>query len=151
MALSDYTPESREVALGQGKSFHVSGLSLQHIEILVRTHLPDLEELLDVFMSEGGNFEGEDLKKLGITLASRAPGFVANVIALGAGETDATATAAKLPFPIQLQALADVFEITFTEVGGIKKFMETVAALLGQMNLKIPKKLSEGMTPTNLG
>jgi len=146
MSLASYTPETREVPLGRGNTFSVSGLSLQHIEILVRTHLEDIEALFDLIADGAGNFEPDDLKKLAISLATRAPGFVANVIALAAGEHDATANAARLPMPVQIQAIHDIGELTFTEVGGIKKFMETVAALLGTMSATMPKKLSKVTT-----
>lgn len=144
MSLANYTPPSRTVSLGGDNSFNVSGLSLQSIEILVRTHLPDVEELFELFM-DGGNFTTDDLNRLALTLATRAPGFTANVIALGAGETDATANAARLPFPIQLQALAEIAELTFAEVGGIKKFVETVAGLLSSMKIKVPPKVTEAV------
>ena len=144
MSLANYTPPSRTVSLGGDNSFNVNGLSLQSIEILVRTHLPDVEELFELFM-DGGNFTTDDLKRLALTLATRAPGFTANVIALGAGERDATANAARLPFPIQLQALAEIAELTFAEVGGIKKFVETVAGLLSSMKIKVPPKVTEAV------
>lgn len=144
MSLANYTPPSRTVSLGGDNSFNVNGLSLQSIEILVRTHLPDVEELFELFM-DGGNFTTDDLKRLALTLATRAPGFTANVIALGAGETDATENAARLPFPIQLQALAEIAELTFAEVGGIKKFVETVAGLLSSMKIKVPPKVTEAV------
>lgn len=144
MSLATYTPPSRAVSLGGDNSFTVTGLSLQSIEILVRTHLPDIEELFELFMS-GGNFTNDDLKRLALTLATRAPGFTANLIALAAGETDATENAARLPFPVQLQALADIAELTFAEVGGIKKFVETVAGLLSSMKIKVPPQVTEAV------
>lgn len=145
MSLANYTPPSRTISLGGDNSFLVTGLSLQSIEILVRTHLPDVEELFELFM-EGGNFTNDDLKRLALTLATRAPGFTANVIALGAGESDATENAARLPFPVQLQALAEIAELTFAEVGGIKKFVETVAGLLSSMKIKVPPKVTEAVS-----
>lgn len=149
MSLASYTPETRAVPLGSDKSFVVSGLSLAHVEILIRTHLADIEALFDLFTQGGGNFEPEDLKRLSISLATNAPGFVANLIALAANETDATENAARLPFPIQLQALSEIMELTFTEVGGVKKFMEAVASLLGSVSGKVPTKLKKAME--NLG
>lgn len=144
MKLASYTPPSAEVPIGSGNSITVNGLSLESIEILVRTHLPDIEELFDLFV-DGGNFGQDDIKRLSITLATRAPGFTANVIALGAGEADATENAAKLPFPVQLQALSEIGRLTFAEVGGVKKFMETVAGLLTGMNLKMPQQVTKAM------
>lgn len=139
MSLASYTPETRDLKAGDKVICQVTGLSLSHIEILIRTHLEDIEALFDLFMTGGGNFENDDLKKLGVSLATNAPGFVANVIALASGEKDAQAGAARLPMPVQLQAMSDIMELTFTEVGGIKKFMETVASLLGSVRGKMPQ------------
>lgn len=129
MALSDYQAERREVVLG-GTSFHVQGLSFQDFATLVRTHLPDMEALFDLF--DGiENFGPDDYRKLATAVASQAPGFAANVIALASGETDATEAAARLPFPVTINALLTIGDLTFTEVGGVKKFLEGVAPLLG--------------------
>jgi len=144
MTLASYTPPSAKVPIGSDKTIIVTGLSLQAIEILIRTHLPDIEELFDLFV-DGGNLGQDDIKKLAVTLATRAPGFTANVIALAAGEPDATANAAKLPFPVQLHALSDIGRLTFAEVGGVKKFMETVAGLLTAMNMKVPQQITGAM------
>lgn len=149
MSLASYTPESRGVEIGGVVKFHVTGLSLSHVEILIRTHLDDIEALFDLFMNEGGNFESDDLKRLGISLATNAPGFVANVIALAAGEQDATENAARLPLGTQLSTVSDVMELTFMEVGGIKKFMETVAGLLKSIRGKVPPKLKKAMETTS--
>jgi len=139
MSLASFTPEARDLKVGDKVICRVTGLSLSHIEIIVRTHLDDIEALFELFMNGGGNFENDDLKKLAVSLATSAPGFVANVIALASGENDATENAAKLPMPVQLQAMSDIMELTFTEVGGIKKFMETVASLLGNVRGKMPQ------------
>lgn len=139
MPLAGYQPEHRTVALSNGNSFDVRGLSLNDVAVLIRTHFPDLDALFDLF--EGvENMEAEQMKGLALTLLTNAPGFVANVIALAAGEGDAS-DAERLPAPVQLQALFDIGELTFSEVGGVKKSLETITALLTQTDLK--KKLSK--------
>lgn len=148
MSLASYTPEARDLKVGDKVVCRVTGLSLTHIEILVRAHLEDIEALFELFMSGGGNFGNDDLKTLGVSLVTNAPGFVANVIALASGEEDATAGAARLPMPAQLQAMSDIMELTFTEVGGIKKFMETVATLLGSVRAKAPQLTKTPVTPS---
>lgn len=127
--LSDFQVERRELAY-KGGSFHVEGLSLESFAVLVRTHLQDLEALFDLF-EHSENLQGADIQRLAIAVLEEAPGFAANVIALAAGEPDAAPKAAKLPGPVQLEALAAIGELTFTEVGGVKKFLPTVAKLLG--------------------
>lgn len=144
MALSDYKPESREIVIG-GNSFHVEGLSLDHVAVLIRAHLPDLEALFELFQ-HAEKITPQSIQAVVTSIVSQAPGFAANVIALASGEADATANAAKLPFAKQIEALSAIGELTFTEVGGVKKALESVAGLLGQMNLtKTVENLSKTM------
>lgn len=148
MPLASYTPKSHTIPLGDDNSFNVTGLSLTHLTIIVETHLEDAEALWDLF-SQGGDFTDDDLKRLGLSLATNAPGFVANMIALASGEVNAQLGAARLPFPIQLEATAKIMELTFSEVGGIKKFMETVAGLLSSLKMQRPTALTETPMTTN--
>lgn len=141
MALAGYQPEHRSVAAG-ATTFNVRGLSLNDAAVLIREHFPDIDALFDLFNGVE-NMETEQLQQLAVVLTTNAPGFVANVIALAAGEGSAS-DAEKLPASVQLQALFDIGELTFTEVGGVKKSMEVIAALLTKMNLK--KQLMKAAT-----
>lgn len=128
MPLAGYQPEQRVIPINASNSFTVRGLGLNDIAVLVREHFPDLHTLFDLFNTVG-DLEPERLRPLIISVVSQAPGFAANVIALAAGEGDAS-DAERLPIPVQIQALMDIGQLTFTDVGGIKKAMEVVAALL---------------------
>jgi hypothetical protein len=142
MSLAGYTPETRTVPLGGDRSFAVQGLSLNHVSVLVREHFPDLDAIVELFQ----NFDKltpDQFQPLALSLISQAPGFVANVIALAAGEGDAS-DAEKLPAPVQLLALQAIGELTFTEVGGVGKAWEIVATLLKSMNLT--KKFTKAPT-----
>lgn len=144
MPLAGYQPETRDVPLHGGNSFAVRGMSFTDIASLMRTHFPDLEALSDLFAHGFENIDRGEFEKLALVLITQAPGFVANVIAMAAGEGDAS-DAEKLPAPIQVRALLDIGELTFEEVGGVKKGLETIAALLSKTELKkaitkIPKK-----------
>lgn len=133
MGLADYQPETRVIPL-KNSSFEVRGLSLEDFTTLVRHHLPDLEALYDLGSSVlGGKVDptNEDLTKLAIVLSEQAPGFVSNLIALAAGDHSekAVAAARTIAFPLQVKTLVDIAELTFDEVGGIKKAMEFVVGL----------------------
>jgi hypothetical protein len=128
MPLAGYQPEQRVVPIDASNSFRVRGLGLNDIAVLIREHFPDLHTLFDLFGTVG-DIEPEKLQPLIISMVSQAPGFAANVIALAAGEGDAS-DAERLPIPVQIQALVDIGQLTFSDVGGIKKAVETVAALL---------------------
>jgi len=136
MPLSDFTPEKRSIQM-KGGSFDVGGLSLQDVAILVREHLDDLQALFELF-EKGGTTE--QFKALIPTVVTQAPGFVANVIALAAGEPEGADNAMRLPAPVQIEAVTHVVDLTFGDVGGIKKAMEQVTALLGQNRLKTLSK-----------
>lgn len=142
MALAGYQPETRVIRIDSKASFEVRGLGLNDVAVLIRTHFPDIDALFDLF-SGVEDMTVEQLKPLALTLTTNAPGFVANVIALAAGEGDAS-DAERLPASVQLQALFDIGELTFTEVGGVKKSLEVIAALLGKMDLK--NKLTKALT-----
>lgn len=135
MPLAGYKAQTRTIALAGDNSFVVKGLSLNHIAILIREHFDDLEALMTIFTSGGQDIENLDMRAVALSLISNAPGFVANVIALSAGEGDAS-DAEQLPGPVQLKALLDIGELTFSEVGGVKKSMEVIAGLLKNTNLK---------------
>jgi len=140
MSLADYQPETRVVQL-KGGSFLVKGLALTEFTTLIRHHLPDIEALFALgsnVLSGKTELTEDDLTKLAVTLSEQAPGFVANLIAVAAGETDEKAieNAGRLPFPVQVKTLVDIADLTFSEVGGVKKALESVAGLL-QSNPKM--------------
>ncbi len=129
MSLSAYKPETRVVMLG-AQAVEVRGLGLDAISVLVREHFPDLDSLIDLF-KKGDNFDFSDMAAIALSIASRAPGLSANIIALAADEPESASNAMKIPAPSQVKLLVEIFEITFTEVGGVKKAMEMIAGLLG--------------------
>lgn len=139
MGLASFTPESHEFNF-KGGSFTVEGLSLEALATLVQHHLPDLEALFDLFQGFD-KAEGQDFTPLVVSLIQQAPGFCSNVIALAAGEPDSAKKAARLPFPLQIEVLLKIGDLTFTEVGGPKKSLEMIAALLKKNDL--PMRLTK--------
>jgi hypothetical protein len=128
MPLAGYQPETRTVQIGPQNTMVVRGISLTDLAVLIREHMPDMDAVFDLFKSVD-TMKVEDLQPLILTVVTQAPGLAANVIALAAGEGDAS-DAAKLPMPVQVAALLGIGSLTFTEVGGVGKFTEMVAALL---------------------
>jgi hypothetical protein len=127
MPLAGYQPEQREISLANG-SFHVRGLSLPDVAVLMREHFPDLEAVFDLFQGSE-KMQPEQWEGLALSVISNAPGFAANVIALAAGEGSAE-DAARLPAPVQLKTLMEIGHLTFVDVGGPGKAWEIVAGLL---------------------
>jgi hypothetical protein len=149
MALSDYQPELRTFLDGKPGSFAVKGLGLVQFTTLIRHHLPDLEALYRLgteAMSGRKELTQDDMTLLAVTFAEQAPGFVSNLIALASGETgeQAIAAAGRLPFPLQVEIVTAILELTFSEVGGIKKAFERVVALLNGSN-KLKQLVTKAM------
>lgn len=138
MALADFQPARHEIKL-KGGSFHVEGLSLEAISRLIQQHLDDLEALFTLFEKSNQLSADADMRGIATALVQTAPGLVANIIALGAGEPDMAPKAAKLPAPVQIDVLMTIGDLTFSETGGIKKSLETIAALLGQVRAAKPQ------------
>lgn len=138
MSLAEYKAEHRVITL-KGGSFEVKGLSLDAFTTLVRTHLPDLESLfalIDSTLQGKADLNELDIEKLVMTFAEQAPGFSASVITLASGESGeaAIAGARSLPFPVQVNTLIEIVDLTFSEVGGVKKAFESITGLLAKTN-----------------
>jgi hypothetical protein len=138
MALRAYTPEQREIKIKGQVLGEVQGLSLENISVLVHKHLPDLEALYALFDEDvRAAMQTGDMVNVLAPVVTQAPGFVANVIALAANEPDGAPTIQQTwPFSAQLAALVVIFELTFSEIGEVKKVKEFVAALLTKAKTK---------------
>ena len=128
MPLAGYQPARREISFG-AESFHVKGLALTEISVLVREHFPDLDAVFDLFQSGLQGMDAQQFQSMALMVVSQAPGLAANIIALAAGEGTAE-DAAQLPAPVQIKALVEIGDLTFKDVGGPKKAMELITALL---------------------
>jgi hypothetical protein len=134
MPLAGYQPERRTISLSGGQSFDVTGLSLNHVAVLMREHFPDLDAIFDLFANID-RMTKDDFAPLAMAVVSQAPGFAANVIALAAGEGTAE-DAVKLSGAVQVKALTEIAELTFAEVGGVGKALEMVTGLLRKKGVR---------------
>lgn len=141
MSLGSYQAPSHEVVL-KGGSFHVKGLSLNEVSLLIHHHMPDIEALFDLFMNIEQVSES-DFQSVAAALVSQAPGFAANVIALAAGEPDNAKVAATLPFPVQVDIIVKIGDLTFSEVGGVKKCLESIVPLLTSNKAMLAKAMTQ--------
>lgn len=134
MSLADFTP-ARETVEFKGGSFDVRGLSLDDVSILMRSHLPDVEAIIDLLAkgNAGAEFEVSAVLEHAITLVKEAPGLVANLIALACDEPDEVDKARALSLPVQVRAIETICKVTFDEAGGPKKFVESLVHLLASL------------------
>lgn len=147
MSLSQYKPETRTVVLSEASSVHLHGLGLVGISVLVREHFPDLDALIALFQRDESIAAG-DMKGIALSLTTHAPGLVANVIAIAADEPDQAPVVMTMPAPLQIKLLTDILELTFTEVGGIKKAWGMFADLLGMAKMMAPQAAAKVLTKT---
>lgn len=133
MALADYQPE-RSVVEFKGGSVAVRGLSLDDVSLLIKNHLDDLDQILAMYKSNvTPDIQAAVMAEYAVTLVREAPGMVAHIISLAADEPDAVENARRLPMPTQIELLKAIGHLTFEEVGGIKKFAESLAQLATRM------------------
>lgn len=128
-----------------GGSLDLRGLSLNDFSQLLRFYKDDLESLFDIY--ENVNPGETDLTaagvaKFAIKIISDAPGLVGNVIAMSCDQTspEAIKGAMALPPHIQLLAIQKIGELTFSEVGGVKKFVDLILSLWANVKDNDEKK-----------
>jgi len=137
---------SRQVEIAEGRGFGVSGLPLDGIVAICQRHWEQATALFDdVIAKVGGELDLEQTNWIGGALLSTVPDLAADIIAVAAGYPAAEAAAVfrKLPFPVQLAALENIAELTFTSEMPPKKVIETVARIL----VGIAKPLSGASQP----
>lgn len=142
MGVMDYQPPSEEVQF-KGGSFTLKGLSTQDFSLLLQRHSVDLEKIFDLYEKgeNGGDFSGAGLAQFVMSLINDAPGLVANTIALSCGEPKAADHITRtFGIALQLKCMKTIGQLTFQEAGGVKKFIESLRELYG--NIQMPEKNS---------
>jgi hypothetical protein len=128
-ALSAELLVTKKVEVAGGKGFAVGGLHLDGILTICRRHREDVTKLFEQVVETGGGLE--QAAAMSETVLSATPDIAAEIIAFAAGHPDAAeAVFRKLPFPVQLDALNKIAELTFTSEMPPKKVIETVARTL---------------------
>ena len=129
MGLADYQP-ARQTVEFKGGSVSVRGLSLDDLTVLLKHHLQDLDNLMEIYQRDvKDELAIAAAVQYGVSLAREAPGLVAHVISLACDEPDKVDRARILPLPIQVELLKAIGSLTFEEVGGAKKFFESLQTL----------------------
>jgi hypothetical protein len=134
MALSSFQPKRKPVKNGEEVLFSVRALALSDIASIIEHDLPSLDVMFEKIAKENPNIftDGASDTNLIVNFVKDAPQIAARAVALAADEPDAVENARVLPVPVLLEALTSIFELTFTDYGGPKKFVETVMSLFMQ-------------------
>lgn len=136
MALRDYTQPSRTLTI-PGGDFTVKGLSFNVLAGLFTDAKDEMMEAMGMYdgMASSGEVTNE---ALGLALVKQFPKLVAKVIAYAADEPESEEQAAKLPLPIQLDALVTISDLTFSEPDALKKFIGQVMSLIQKAKTLAP-------------
>lgn len=136
MGLGNFTPATDTVALPNGETFAVRGLSFEDITVLLRDHYDALETLFDRYVSEAaldrvdreaadGQLGLGDVRSVVLEALTAAPALVGDVIARAADEVERPHIARLLPIGVQIEAVQKVIELTLSQEGGMEKLFET--------------------------
>lgn len=136
MDLTQYVAPRKSITVpGCSEALEVEGLSLSSLAILVQTHMADLDAVFDLFVS-GAETKPDQIADFLGSVIMQAPGLAANIIAVAAGQPKGAPNVEKMPFSVQLDILMAVGDLTFTEPGSVKKFMEQVAMLMKKTTIE---------------
>lgn len=133
MALPEYKPASHVIKL-KGAPFTVRGLSLSDVTYLVNNHLPEMEKISDLYEEHKGNVITEAaMKKIMLRLLTEIPTVASEIIACAADAPGEGHRVMNYPAPVQIESLFAIAQLTFEEVGGVKKFIESLSSTLGNI------------------
>lgn len=150
MSLASFTPATAKIMHRDTVAFEVRGLSLSDLSLLMRTHLPDLQIFVGMWGEYQASGPSADMTPLLTSMAAEAPVVVSQLIALGCGEPDMAEAASRLPIPLQIDALANIFRLTFDEYGGLEKTLAALGMLARGFGVTLPQAPSKAMeTPAD--
>lgn len=163
MGLRHIIKPTETVTLADGQSFSVSGITPNHAIGLYHRHRGQLAALFDAVVGAGGEVDINDVSRFAADLFGAAPLVMAEIITLAAGgnpfdespiDPDVPdgvtawqaelATAAGLPFPVQLDALEKIGGLTFTPEMPPKKFLSVLVNLMQGANGSISQSSLPG-------
>jgi len=142
--MQDFIIPTERVEWGSnGKvGFDVRGLSVQDITILFTTHGASVDKIFSFIEGAHQGDDGFDVKEFGADLIIKAPQVVAQMIALAADMPD-QAVAARMPLPVQIRALEQIYKLTIEETGGLTDFLALVLRLIQSAKQAIPSMSSQ--------
>ena len=128
MGLKDLTIPSAPVQTPGGE-FSVRGLSLEDLTYILQRHAVEVSQVIATIEAKKGEIGNDLISEMAVGLIESAPGVAAEVIAVAAGEHDEVSKVRRLPFPVQMDALEKIGNLTFEVYGGVGKTLEAVIRL----------------------
>lgn len=120
MSFKDLVIDTRKIPVGQGKTVELRPLNTTDVICLIN----EFEEITALL------FEGVDFKNMDMTakeLIARAPAIAYLAIAMAADEPESAEMVSKLPLPVQIDLLRNLYDMTFPEgKEDIKKLQDAI-------------------------
>lgn len=131
MSLATYAIQREEVTF-MGGSLMLRGLSLNDISSLMYNYLDQLERLFGMYSDEAQQETAmQEGAKFAVTILRECPKMAAQLIVLAGDEPqELLSIAEQLPIPVQVEAIRKVFDLTFADAGGAKKFVDGIVAVV---------------------
>lgn len=125
---------------GKTFGFQVRGISDEDLVSLMRDHREQLVRAFDTIQGAEER-DLESAKDFGVELLQEVPELVAQLIALAADKPDGAPVIRKMPAPIKLKALMEIWQLTVVDTGGFEPFLTQVISVMqglsaGMTNLK---------------
>lgn len=136
MALKDYFVKQEVVPIaGTNLDFTVKAVSLMDILVIFNSkqRMDRMKVLFDE-AEKAGLTKEPNIAEIGKFMLENGPDVLSEIVASAAGEPDQAHRFLSLPISTQIDALNKVVNLTFEAEGGVKKFGESVVALLAQIN-----------------
>ena len=114
----------------------VRGLCSEDITTLVRKHKDQMAQIFDL-LEKGFDIQDESMKEFGWELLERFPKLVAQVVALAADKSNQVEGVSKLPTPVQIKALKEIYDLTITDTGGLNDFLELVTSMVTNIRVEM--------------
>lgn len=123
-------------------SFMVRGMNTDDLTFLVTNYLEQMVRALQQFGKEHGDdgatlLETKALGELFLILTTGFPELVAEIISRCADRPDLVETVRRMAFPIQVQALAAITELTIEDAGGLGNLTAVLRSLLETRGLQV--------------
>lgn len=141
MNFLDIELPKKEVSLGGGQSFTVSGISANAVFGLYHRHRADLSGIFEQLVAGNTDAPANSIE----ALVAQFPHIVAEVIALAVGGDPLSDNwpqyldkAKRLSLPIQVDALFAIADVTFTPEMPPKKFFGLLVVMIQQANSLTP-------------
>ncbi len=146
MQLSTFDIPVREVKFRSG-TLYVRGVATADITMLLSDHLDQLNNIFGLYGLDGDKAPDEaqqtaivsNALQFAINLVAKSPELVAKLIT-NCTEGLPIELVRQMPAPVQVDAIRAIFDLTFEEHGGAKKFLGSVLNLVAAMRPASPSE-----------